>query len=185
MKDRPFGGSHSSRPCVTTRLKQPTRVSRDETPLLSRETPIWPCSGWGLPCERCYQRPGALLPHPFTLACAPLRDTIGGLLSVALSLAPLAGRRRALPATLVSWSPDFPRQVSLTRLPGPPAVVAVASTARIAPGVRAPRSDKASSHEGNAPARRFYRNQGGVEDERRSEERGGMTISVLRCTWCD
>ena len=39
--------------------------------------------------------------------------------------------------------------------------------------------------EGNAPARRFYRNQGGVEDERRSEERGGMTIAVLRCTWRD
>ena len=39
--------------------------------------------------------------------------------------------------------------------------------------------------EGNAPARRFYRNQGGVEEERRSEERGGMTISVLRCSWRD
>ena len=36
---------------------------------------------------------------------------IGGLLSVALSLAPALadGSRRALPATLVSWSPDFPR----------------------------------------------------------------------------
>jgi hypothetical protein len=39
--------------------------------------------------------------------------------------------------------------------------------------------------EGNAPARHFYRNQGGVEDERCSEERGGMTIAVLRCTWRD
>jgi GNAT superfamily N-acetyltransferase len=39
--------------------------------------------------------------------------------------------------------------------------------------------------EGNAPARRFYRNQGGVESERRSEERGGMTIAVLRCIWRD
>lgn len=37
--------------------------------------------------------------------------------------------------------------------------------------------------EGNAPARRFYRNQGGVEVERRSEDRGGMTIAVWRCTW--
>jgi GNAT superfamily N-acetyltransferase len=37
--------------------------------------------------------------------------------------------------------------------------------------------------EGNTPARRFYRNQGGVEAERRSEERGGMTIAVWRCVF--
>jgi hypothetical protein len=29
--------------------------------------PIWPCSDWGLPCHRCYQRRGGLLPHLFTL----------------------------------------------------------------------------------------------------------------------
>jgi hypothetical protein len=29
--------------------------------------PIWSCSGWGLPCHRCCQRRGALLPHHFTL----------------------------------------------------------------------------------------------------------------------
>ena len=34
-------------------------------------SPIWSCSGWGLPCDPCYQGSGALLPHPFTLACAP------------------------------------------------------------------------------------------------------------------
>jgi len=28
---------------------------------------IWPCSDWGLPCRRCYQRRGGLLPHRFTL----------------------------------------------------------------------------------------------------------------------
>jgi GNAT superfamily N-acetyltransferase len=39
--------------------------------------------------------------------------------------------------------------------------------------------------EGNAPARRFYRNQGGVEEERLSEERGGMTIAAWRCIWRD
>ena len=33
-------------------------------------SPIWPCYGWGLPRDLCYQRPGALLPHHFTLACA-------------------------------------------------------------------------------------------------------------------
>jgi GNAT superfamily N-acetyltransferase len=39
--------------------------------------------------------------------------------------------------------------------------------------------------EGNTPARRFYRHQGGVEEERRSDERGGMTIAAWRCVWRD
>ena len=32
-----------------------------------RVAPIRFCSRWGLPCRPCYQRRGALLPHPFTL----------------------------------------------------------------------------------------------------------------------
>ncbi len=56
-------------------LMQPTRASRSETLLPPhpkncwRETPMRSCSGWGLPCGVCRQTPGALLPHPFTLAC--------------------------------------------------------------------------------------------------------------------
>jgi len=37
--------SHSSRACVTTGLKQPTRVQRGPR----HRTPIWSCSRWGLP----------------------------------------------------------------------------------------------------------------------------------------
>ena len=33
-------------------------------------SPIWSCSGRGLPCHRCYHRRGALLPHLFTLTRA-------------------------------------------------------------------------------------------------------------------
>jgi hypothetical protein len=33
--------------------------------------PIWPCSDWGLPCRRCCQRRGGLLPHRFTLTLLP------------------------------------------------------------------------------------------------------------------
>ena len=52
-----------------------------------RAVPIRPCSGWGLPCGCRCRKPGALLPHPFSLACAPReRRAIGGMLSVALSL---------------------------------------------------------------------------------------------------
>ena len=32
-----------------------------------RCSPIWSCSGWGLPCHSCYHQRGALLPHHFTL----------------------------------------------------------------------------------------------------------------------
>lgn len=31
----------------------------------------WSCRRWGLPCRHCRQRRGALLPHRFTLTCAP------------------------------------------------------------------------------------------------------------------
>jgi GNAT superfamily N-acetyltransferase len=36
---------------------------------------------------------------------------------------------------------------------------------------------------GNTAARRFYRNQGGVEDGLRVDHRSGMEIVSLRCTW--
>ena len=37
--------------------------------------------------------------------------------------------------------------------------------------------------EGNTAARGFYRAQGGVETDRRIEQRGGMEIVSLRCIW--
>ena len=37
--------------------------------------------------------------------------------------------------------------------------------------------------EGNLAARRFYRSQGGVEEDRRVEHRGDMAIVSLRCKW--
>ncbi len=50
----------------------PQRLGRGGRPSL----PIWPCSGWGLPChDHCWPR-GGLLPHPFTLACS-LGRTLG------------------------------------------------------------------------------------------------------------
>jgi hypothetical protein len=82
---------HSSRPCITTGLQQPTRrfpprgsVSCREGPTLAHRAgthrgksgpnrdslPIWSCSVWGLPCLRRYRRSGALLPHLFTLTCS-------------------------------------------------------------------------------------------------------------------
>ncbi len=49
--------------------------------------PTWSCSRWGLPCHPRRRGRGALLPHPFTLACRRADGALaGGLLSVALSL---------------------------------------------------------------------------------------------------
>ncbi len=44
--------SHSSRICVTTNLKQPTRTQCGS----HHGVPIWSCSQWGLPC-RCMLPP--------------------------------------------------------------------------------------------------------------------------------
>ena len=33
-------------------------------------SPVWPCSGRGLPCESRHRDPGGLLHHPFTLTAA-------------------------------------------------------------------------------------------------------------------
>ena len=53
-------------------LKQPTRKRRGPR----HSFPIWSCSGWGLPCHFCYQKRGALLPHPFTLTSRSWRSSL-------------------------------------------------------------------------------------------------------------
>ena len=59
---------HLSGMPVTRHLARPTRES-NETGRLS--SPIWPCTGWGLPCRLCRQTRGELLPRLFTLTCTP------------------------------------------------------------------------------------------------------------------
>jgi hypothetical protein len=70
-----------------------------------RLAPAWPCTGWGLPCHRCRQRRGGLLPHRFTLACARAEP------SAVCSLwhCPSPGRRPGVTRHPALWSSDFPR----------------------------------------------------------------------------
>jgi hypothetical protein len=81
-------------------LKQSTRVTGRRIP---SATPIRFCSRWGLPCQPCYQRRGALLPHRFDLTAPKQRRFIfcGTIPQVALAghyPAPfLAGARTFLP----------------------------------------------------------------------------------------
>ncbi len=70
-----------------------------------REPPIRHCSRWGLPCRPCCQVRGGLLPHRFTITHAE-----AGAVS-SLWRFPWGCPRRALPGTVSSWSPDFPRAV--------------------------------------------------------------------------
>lgn len=74
--------SHSSRPAVTDRLKQPTRVQRGPRQC----TPIWPCSGWGLACRPCCHVRGALLPSRSCPRPPPKESTFSPL-PVPLSIA--------------------------------------------------------------------------------------------------
>jgi hypothetical protein len=80
----------------------------------SRAAPIRSSSRWGLPCRLCYQRRGALLPHPFTLAP---RSVSGPREAVCfLWHCPWGRPRRRLSGTVLPWSPDFPLRLALTRL---------------------------------------------------------------------
>jgi len=92
---------------VTVHLERPTREQRGPRQC----SPIWSCSGWGLPCHGCYQPRGALLPHHFTLTCAGT----GGIFSVALSV---GSRLPGVTWHPALWSPDFPPWLMSQRLPG-------------------------------------------------------------------
>ncbi len=99
---------HSSGPSVAGRFSRPTRVSGPATACRScdrRDTPIWSCSRRGLPCRPGHPVRGGLLPHPFTLT--PLRQRLRGAVCF-LWRYPWGHPRRALPAALSPWSPDFP-----------------------------------------------------------------------------
>ena len=100
---------HSSGTCLATRLTRPTRTTGRKNPRKSGRgpfpvVPIRSCSRWGLPCRRCYQKRGALLPHRFTLTFTSktqfpaAEKPEGGLFSVALSLrspSPAVSRHRS------------------------------------------------------------------------------------------
>ena len=62
--------SHSSRGCVTTTLKQPTRLQCGS----HHRRPIWSCSERGLPCRRLLPAARCALTapfHPYLCYCLP------------------------------------------------------------------------------------------------------------------
>ena len=63
--------SHSSGTAVTHSLKQPTREQRGPR----YRSPIWSCTGWGLPCRPCCHVRGGLLPVPRESGTPPCSRT--------------------------------------------------------------------------------------------------------------
>ena len=74
-------------------------------PKADMRTPIWSCSRRGLPCRPGHPVRGGLLPHPFTLPARARRPRAAVCF---LWRYPWGHPRRALPAALSPWSPDFP-----------------------------------------------------------------------------
>ena len=101
---------HSSGTPVTGRLTRPTRAAGPETDPSAvlrppHAAPTWSCSRRGLPCRSRRRARGALLPHPFTLARRPCGP---GRAVCSLWHFPWGRPRRALPGSVLPWSPDFP-----------------------------------------------------------------------------
>jgi len=93
---------HSSGTPVAGRLVRPTR----KRPRAADKCfPIWSCSERGLPCHRCYQQRGALLPHHFTLTSRGWRYIFCGTF-----------RRLAPPRRYLALCPVEPGLSSITEM---------------------------------------------------------------------
>ena len=92
--------SHSSSPSVAAGIKQPTRVRHEPC----HSTPIWSCSGWGLPCPEALS-PRAVGSYP---TVSPLPRTLAGRSAVCFLLHfPSAHAAQALPGTLLCGARTF------------------------------------------------------------------------------
>lgn len=102
-------GDHSSRTRVAPRLKQPTRATRRNSPMCRPYSVLHPV-GFAVP------RP---LPAARCALAAPFRPYLSEDRRYAFCGTfpdPLLQEdRRALPGTVVPWSPDFPRLIEMSR----------------------------------------------------------------------
>lgn len=98
----PDGGPKSCLPLLPPDVTACPKAVRGSSRRLTAAVPTWSCSRWGLPCRRCYQPRGALLPHPFTLTRTAVRAVCS------LWHFPWGRPRRTLSGTVIPWSPDFP-----------------------------------------------------------------------------
>ncbi len=102
-------GDHSSRPGLADGLKQPTRAPGRNRPMWRPYSVLHPV-GFAVP---------RLLPAARCALAAPFRPCRAEERRIAFcGTVPdprIRGNRRALPGTVVPWSPDFPRRSKLRR----------------------------------------------------------------------
>ena len=119
----PHGGSHSSRPRIAPQLEQPTRAvdAKRTCPLARARRPYSALLRVGFAMRAALPKLRCALTAPFH-PCLILSLANLSRPSAVCSLwhFPCGCPRRALPATLVSWSPDFPRTLrhAAARPPG-------------------------------------------------------------------
>ncbi len=87
----------------------------------TRHVPIWCCSEWGLPCPLRHRCGGGLLHHRFALACALFTQCHWRFVFCCTfrRLGSFDLLRLAVSQHSALWSPDFPLQQKLQRLPDP------------------------------------------------------------------
>jgi hypothetical protein len=119
--DASHNAPHATNPSggTGTSLRSPRNLRRDIA-----AAPIRSCSRWGLPCRRCCQKRGALLPHRFALARGASLLTPTSLARAVCFLwhCPWGRPRRSLTGTVFPWSPDFPPPTGHPVSSGRPAV---------------------------------------------------------------
>ena len=139
-------GDHLSGVRITPDLERPTRDSGGTG---GPSSPIWPCSGWGLPCDPCCQRPGALLPHPFTLACIPRLGEPSAVCSLRHFPSPRGAR--ALPGILPCGARTFLRPASPGASAGDPSARPPGRVTKLQPPRRAGPAPGAESSRTGCP----------------------------------
>ena len=121
---RRSGDSHSSRPAIAHWLEQPTRLHTRATQCGSL---FGLAPGGVYLATNCYQSHGALLPHPFSLTCAPSEEmrpsAVFSLLHLSWARAPqtlsgtlLYGARTFLPSASLpkDFNVSFPKDLNVS-----------------------------------------------------------------------
>ncbi len=123
-------GDHSSRRRIAPPLKRPTRAAGRNRPMCRPYSVLHPV-GFAVPAA--LPKPRCALAAPFR-PCRPesRRSVFCGTFPEPLARFPWQRARRALPGTVIPWSPDFPRLpkgAAAAQPPGVPSDSAIADAA--------------------------------------------------------
>ena len=136
-------GGHLSRTTVTRRLKRPTRERREAR----HRSPIWSCSGRGLP-SRPVTRPLVRSYRTISPLPANSEKPAGGLFLLRF---PWGCPLWELPSALPQWSSDFPRPLPKEE-PRPPGRLTARPAYPAPQPTRSPLAARRRSHQSVTPS---------------------------------